>query len=629
MAFIPLLLIFVIPFLFAVSLLVFQRRWNRKRALSFSYVVIGMMIVGILVVFFDRIPARYCVSWQPSAGEMCIAFDKSALTIVLIMSVSLCALFLFADRKKQQFSVYQIAFAFLSLVLANIAFLTEHFLMRYAALELVGLCVVIGGWLLAESKEKIWQAIKTIFINFRIGDVGLLIAIFIMYAHSGTLNIDRNFTDIALAEPGVQSVAAFSLTLTVWVKMAVFPFDRWRDAGSAFPSLLRTWFTEILMPALGAYLLYRIIPLLQANPTAAAWILGLSCGFFLIKKALFSHKDRATALDQEMDLFFSLNLLLLAASVQQKQGWSFLVLWLSIRSINALIKTRQTARSPGSRFISGWIAYLPHYLMLGFSLITLWHISQFTNSLPRSFLFLSLFFFLLQFIQLQKRISEQNEALRENRNIYKDNLAVNLVNITVSIVIFALLNVLLFYVTRLVKGDGFWAVSFPISVKDGPYLLLHLCLALIASQVFLKVNQKTAKWREKTGSSIRAVFQDQRIKAWRDDPPKADVLDLSSAFSSINGKITHFIYDTFEHDLFENMVNAVKKFVEFLFRTVEKYTGTEFWNRSLQSIMRISRNMQRMNPGLMRLNLFWFFVFIVVLIVIVIGFNSGALNLIG
>jgi hypothetical protein len=77
------------------------------------------------------------------------------------------------------------------------------------------------------------------------------------------------------------------------------------------------------------------------------------------------------------------------------------------------------------------------------------------------------------------------------------------------------------------------------------------------------------------------------------------------------------------------MVNAVKKFVEFLFRTVEKYTGTEFWNRSLQSIMRISRNMQRMNPGLMRLNLFCFFVFIVVLIVIVIGFNSGALNLIG
>ena len=626
---IPLSLIFVIPSLFAISLLAFHQRWNQKKALLFSCVVLGMMIVGILVVFFNLIPARYCVSWQPNAGEMCIGFGKSALTIVFLMSVSLLALFLLADRKKQQISVNQIAFAFLSLVLADMAFLTEHFLMRYAALELVGLCVVLGGWFLAESKEKIWQAIKTIFINFRIGDVGLLIAIFVMYAHSGTLNIDRNFTGMTLAESRIQSVVAFSLTLTVWVKMAVFPFDRWQDACSDFPSMLRTWFTKIIMPALGAYLLYRIIPILQANPTAAAWIVGVSCGFFLIKKALFAHEDHVTALDQEMDLFLSLNLLLLAASVEQQHGWSFLVLWLSIRSINALIKTWQTARSPGSRFLSSWIAYLPHFLTLGFSLITLWHISQIAYSLPRLFLFFAIFFFLLQFIQLQKRIKAQNEALRESRNVYKDNLAVNLANIAVTIGLLALLNVLLFYATKLVKGTGFWVVSLPGSVKDGPYLVLHLCLAFIASQVFLKISQKSGKWREKAGSSIQAVFQGQHIKAWKDNHPKTDVLDMSSAFSSINGKIAHFIYDTFEHDLFENLVKAAKKFVEFLFSTVEKYTSTDFWNRSLQSIMRISRNMQRMNPGFMRLNLLWFFVFIVILIVIVIGFNSGALNLIG
>lgn len=629
MTLLPLLLIFVIPFLFAILLLAFHQRWNQKWALLSSCVVLGMMIVGIVMVFFDLIPARYCVSWQPNAGEMCIGFGKSALIIVLIVSVSLLILFLLADGKKKQYSAYQIAFAFLSLVLANIAFLTEHFLMRYAALELVGLCVVLGGWLLAESKKKIWQAIKTIFINFRIGDVGLLIAIFLMYAHSGTLNIDRNFTDITLAESRIQSAVAFSLTVTVWVKMAVFPFDRWRDACSDFPAMLRTWFTKIIMPALGAYLLYRIIPILQANPTTATWIVGVTCGFFLIKKTFYPHKDRGTALEQEMDLFSSLNLLLLAASVEQKQGWSFLVLWLSIRAITALINTRQAARSPGSRFISAWVAYLPHFLTLGFSLITLWHVSQLTNPLPRLILFLSFFFFLLQFIQLQKRIKEHNEGLRQSRNIYKNNLAINLANIIVTIILLALLNILLFHVTELVKGTGFWVVSIPGSVKDGPYLLLYFCLAFIASQIFLKISQKTGKWREKTGSSIQAFFQGHHRAARKDDPCRADVLDVSRAFSSINGKIARFIYDTFERDLFENLVKAVKQFVEFLFRTVEKYTSTDFWNRSLQSIMRISRNMQRMNPGLMRLNLLWFFVFIVILIVIVIGFNSGALNLIG
>ena len=629
MTLIPLLLIFVIPFIFAVLLLAFHKRWNQKWVLLFSCVVLGMMIVGLVVVFFDLIPAHYCVSWQPNAGEMCIGFGKSALIIVLIMSASLLALLLVAERKNQQYSVYQTAFALLSLVMANVAFLTEHFLMRYAALELVGLCVVIGGWLLAESKEKIWQALKTIFINFRIGDVGLLIAIFVMYAHSGTLNIDQNFTDIILAESNVQSAAAFFLTLTVWVKMAVFPFDRWKDACSEFPTLLRTWFTKIIMPALGAYLLYRIIPILQANPTAAAWIVGVSCGFFLIKKALFSHEDRAAALEQEMDLFSSLNLLLLAACVEQKQGWSFLVLWLIIRAINTLIKTRRAAHSPGSRYSSSWVAHLPYFLTLAFSLITLWHVSQLANPLPKPFLFLSFFFFLLQFIQLQKRIKQHNEVLKQNRNIYKDNLTMNLVNITMTIVLLAMLNVLLFHVTKLVKGDGFWAVSIPGAVKDGPYLILHLVLAFIASQIFLKFNQKTCKWREKAGSSIQGVFQDQRIKVWKDSSPQADVLDVSSAFSSINGKIAHFVYDTFERDLFENLVKTANKFVEFLFRTVEKYTSTDFWNRSLQSIMRISRNMQRMNPGFMRLNLFWFFVFVVILIVIVIGLNSGALNLIG
>ncbi|HAF61537.1 MAG TPA: hypothetical protein DCK95_04350 [Anaerolineaceae bacterium] len=629
MASLPAILIFVFPLILAILLIVFPSFWNSKRTLLSSCLVLVLMILGTLMAFFAPAPSRYCISWQPTAEEMCVLFDKSPLILVFLMSVSLLSLILIDPKESKSHTQYQFALALISLVVANVAFLTEHFLMRYIALEFVGLSVVIGGWLLSEPKEKAWQTVKTIFLNFRIGDLGLLIAIFLMYSLSGTFNIDQSFAAALLTDSTIQSVLSVALMLAVWVKMAVFPLDRWIDACSTLPTMLRTWFTKIILPALGAYLLYRISPLLLSNPTATAWILAAACVFFVTRNLFFSHSDSKEALEQELTLFFSLCLMLLAAYIEQKYLWSLLVLWLAIRSIFVLFTTECESRARTSRFYENWIDHLPYFLILGFSIIAFWWISQLSNSIPKILLFMYMFIFLLQFLHIQTYIRIQNSESKKKLNNLKSVLTTNLVNFITAMLVFTILDFALFYITGLVKGEGFWVIPIARTIKNIPLLIIHFCLACVALGIFLMLNQVTEKWRIKISDSIRKFFQDSRVNLHKETSSILDLLDISNAISSVCMKVALFVYDHFERNLIEKIVGLLKKIFEFFFRTIEKFISTDFWNQSLNSIMRSSRNLQRLHPGFLRLNLFWLFFFIVILIVITIVLNNGTVQLVG
>jgi hypothetical protein len=619
------LFIIVLPLILATLLVVFSNHWNTRRTILSSCSVLLLAMLWTVIAFFAPTPFQYCFSWQPAAGEMCIVFDKPSLVLVFLMNISLLFLFVIARNETGPHSARQFALALASLSVANVAFLTEHFLLRYVALELVGLCVVVGAWLLSSPRENTWQTVKTVFFNFRIGDVSLLIAIFLMVSLSNTFHIDQNFTIAALADPPVRSVLNFALMLAVCVKMAIFPLDRWADVYATFSPLLRTWFTTLLLPALGAYLLYRISPLLLSNPTDALWMLTAIGIFFFLRKIILPHNTQNAAFERELLMFFSLCLLLLAAFTEQKLLWGLLILWLTIRTIFVLFTIERRSHAPPPQFQKSMLGFLAYFLIVGFSIIAFWWAFLSVNSIPAILLIAYMLLLMTQFLRLQKLIFDQEHeaGFGLKRGNIKRVLIANVLNSLVAMLVIAILIISLFYFSGLVKGENLWVVPIPLTFENVPFFSVSLCVAFAVSGLLVLVLHTTGNLRGRIKLVASSHFSTKEMSS------KLDPQHFGEVLSATLTKAVQYVYDQVEYNLLDKFVATIGKISKFLFTTVEKYSSADLWHKCLSSIMRSSRHLQRLHPGLLRFNLFWLFFCIVFLIVMALVLYNGTFQLAG
>jgi len=146
----------------------------------------------------------------------------------------------------------------------------------------VALCIVVPlvaspNW--GADIHLAWNS----YLLLRLGDAGLLIAILILMVASGTLSIDPALEFALRAGEGVNgaldaprlSWVVIGFLLAVWVKLGGWPFHLWSQPGRRLPLALQACLYATVMPNLGAYLLYRVTPLLAlAGPlqTAALWL---------------------------------------------------------------------------------------------------------------------------------------------------------------------------------------------------------------------------------------------------------------------------------------------------------------------------------------------------------------------
>ncbi len=112
----------------------------------------------------------------------------------------------------------------------------------------------------------------------RLGDIGLLTAILILFDASGTLEIAPAL-EAARHLGAVQLGWVISgLLLAVWVKLGNWPLHLWARYGWPLSLTTQAWLFSVVMPNLGAYLLYRTAPLLAPSPLVQALILWLGAG---------------------------------------------------------------------------------------------------------------------------------------------------------------------------------------------------------------------------------------------------------------------------------------------------------------------------------------------------------------
>jgi NADH-quinone oxidoreductase subunit L len=203
-----------------------------------------------------------------------LGFFVDELAIVMVAVVSFVALMvmIYSVGYMKGDPRYGWYFAVMSLFVAAMLtlVLADNLLLLYAAWEGVGFCsyLLIGFW---HEKRSAAEAAKKAFITTRVGDVGLLIGIILLWREAETFDISEIF---AFAEEG--GFSSTYLTISVLFlfagaagKSAQFPLHVWLPDAMEGPTPVSALIHAATMVVAGVYLVARMIPLfLEADPIA-------------------------------------------------------------------------------------------------------------------------------------------------------------------------------------------------------------------------------------------------------------------------------------------------------------------------------------------------------------------------
>jgi len=228
--------------------------------------------------------ARRVWEWLPAdqgplatVGVLADAQSTWMLLLVTLVAllVQLYSLGYLADEPKPalgRYYMYQslFAFAMIGLVLA------PNFVQLFVCWELVGLCsyLLIGFWYRKASAAR--AAVKA-FWTTKLGDVGLLIGIILLWRMTGTFDF-KELQTIVIDNPGVLTglgVVTFCIYLGAMGKSAQFPLHIWLPDAMEGPTPVSALIHAATMVTAGVYLLTRTAFLFLLTPHVlliVAWI---------------------------------------------------------------------------------------------------------------------------------------------------------------------------------------------------------------------------------------------------------------------------------------------------------------------------------------------------------------------
>jgi NADH-quinone oxidoreductase subunit L len=160
-------------------------------------------------------------------------------------------------------------FGYLNLFIAAMLLLVlaDNYLGLYIGWEGVGLAsyLLIGFW---QYKNSAAVAAKKAFIANRVGDVGLSIAIMLMFSSFGTVSFTGVFGAAKSGGSGIATALGLLLLLGACGKSAQVPLQSWLLDAMEGPTPVSALIHAATMVTAGVYLLVRSNPILALSPTA-------------------------------------------------------------------------------------------------------------------------------------------------------------------------------------------------------------------------------------------------------------------------------------------------------------------------------------------------------------------------
>lgn len=256
---------------FVSAIIVFTKLWNQPQLhWQFKWFTIGATNV-------------YAGMWLNNHSVIMLLLVPAIALPVHIYSTA----YMKHDERYKRYFTYLSLFCFSMLALV----VADSMITFYVFWELVGFSsyLLIGFWF---TKEKAVLANKKAFIVNRIGDVGLLIAILIIFVQSGSFDLNQLFGSYGLIAQSQtvnglwigasttlpvfwQYVACGGVFLAVAAKTAQFPLHTWLPDAMEGPTSVSALIHAATMVAAGVFLLGRLYPLF--TPTELDILAGIGC----------------------------------------------------------------------------------------------------------------------------------------------------------------------------------------------------------------------------------------------------------------------------------------------------------------------------------------------------------------
>jgi NADH-quinone oxidoreductase subunit L len=209
----------------------------------FSWISVGSL----------HVPAALLV--DPLSITMCL-FVTGISALIHLYSTG----YMHGEKDFRKFFLYLNLFVFsmLLLVLAN------NLVLTFVGWEGVGLC---SYWLVSYyfDRDSAASAGKKAFIYNRIGDVGMLIAMFLLFSRLHTLSYLSIFSKVGTLSPTVATLTVLALLLAATGKSAQIPLFNWLPDAMEGPTPVSALIHAATMVTAGVYLLVRMSPVLALS----------------------------------------------------------------------------------------------------------------------------------------------------------------------------------------------------------------------------------------------------------------------------------------------------------------------------------------------------------------------------
>ncbi|WP_332757981.1 NADH-quinone oxidoreductase subunit L [Streptomyces sp. MT206] len=220
----------------------------------------------------DRTLSQKLYTWIPVEGfqaDVAFQLDQLSMTFVLLISGVGTLIHVYSigymehDERRRRF------FGYLNLFLAAMLLLVlaDNYLLLYVGWEGVGLAsyLLIGFW---QHKPSAATAAKKAFLVNRVGDMGLSIAIMLLFTTFGTFAFGPVFASVGNATEGKLTAIALMLLLAACGKSAQVPLQSWLGDAMEGPTPVSALIHAATMVTAGVYLIVRSAAVFNGSPDA-------------------------------------------------------------------------------------------------------------------------------------------------------------------------------------------------------------------------------------------------------------------------------------------------------------------------------------------------------------------------
>ncbi|MFE4859001.1 NADH-quinone oxidoreductase subunit L [Streptomyces sp. NPDC056670] len=270
-------LLIAAPLLGAAVLLCGGRRldkaghWLGTLLAGASFVIGAVLFVDMLGRSADhRTVTKHLFSWIPVEGfqaDVGFQLDQLSMTFVLLITGVGTLIHIYSigymehDENRRRF------FGYLNLFLAAMLLLVlaDNYLLLYVGWEGVGLAsyLLIGFW---QHKPSAATAAKKAFLVNRVGDMGLSIAIMVMFTTFGSFAFSTVLGETGGASSGRNTAIGLMLLLAACGKSAQVPLQSWLGDAMEGPTPVSALIHAATMVTAGVYLITRSGAIFNAVP---------------------------------------------------------------------------------------------------------------------------------------------------------------------------------------------------------------------------------------------------------------------------------------------------------------------------------------------------------------------------